>query len=271
MKSFYKNILITVMLLIVHNVGNAQVTSLWESASTYGDKGTLYMFGNTAVQYYFVLDTVAKQCKIFNSDNFGVVSTMTLSSSLEYPHILVPDMNGNGQPEIVFQDYALTGYSVRIRDVVTGAEIKAWKEATNSYYLWSVFKTTGNSTIKISMYKTSMTTYLSSLVIFSLGITSTSVQADSWDITQSSFRLNQNYPNPFNPSTTISFDIPEDAVVKLIIYDELGRVVDTLINDRRQAGHYDVPFNSRSLASGSYYYEVTAGKYTSTKKMLIVK
>ncbi|MEI7906115.1 MAG: hypothetical protein WCI84_02030, partial [Bacteroidota bacterium] len=84
MKSFNKIILMTLMFLFMRTVGNAQVTSLWESSSTYGDKGTLYMFGNTAVQYYFVLDTVAKQCKIYNSDNFGVVSTMTLSSSLEY-------------------------------------------------------------------------------------------------------------------------------------------------------------------------------------------
>ncbi len=276
-----KKILVVIMMLFVHTVSNAQVTSLWESSSTFGDKGTLYFFGNSTVQYYFVLDTVAGQCKIYNADSFSLISTLTSLGHLEYPYILVPDMNGNGEPEIIFQDYATTGYAVRIRDIVTGVEIKAWKEATNSYYLWSLFKTPGNSIIKISMYKTNLTTYQSSLVVFSLGVTATGVEEKNWNINQTSFRLNQNYPNPFNPSTVISFDIPEDTQVQLVIYDDLGRIVTTLINEQKSAGHYDVPYNTRSLSSGSsskggyasgvYFYQVVAGKYSSTKKMLLVR
>ena len=87
----------------------------------------------------------------------------------------------------------------------------------------------------------------------------------------SEFVLQQNYPNPFNPSTVISFDIPEPAWVRLVIYDNLGRIVTTLMDDQRSAGHYDVPFNTRTLSSGTYFYQIAAGNHASTKKMLLVR
>jgi photosystem II stability/assembly factor-like uncharacterized protein len=85
------------------------------------------------------------------------------------------------------------------------------------------------------------------------------------------YNLAQNYPNPFNPATLISFSIPNDEFVILKIYDVLGREIAQIINERKSAGTYQVEFNASSLNSGVYYYTITAGGYTETKKMMLVK
>ena len=85
------------------------------------------------------------------------------------------------------------------------------------------------------------------------------------------YKLYQNYPNPFNPETTISYDIPDDAKVSLIIYDILGRKVTSLMNEYKIAGRYQVHFNASSLASGIYIYRIQAGEYTASRKMILIK
>ncbi len=93
------------------------------------------------------------------------------------------------------------------------------------------------------------------------------------------FKLFQNYPNPFNPSTTITYTIPasetlhatSQQLVQLKIYDILGREVATLVNKKQSPGNYTVTFNAENLPSGLYFYELTAGSFTSVKKMILLK
>ena len=86
------------------------------------------------------------------------------------------------------------------------------------------------------------------------------------------FELYQNYPNPFNPSTKISFSLPASEKVSLKVYDILGRQVSTLIDNQYMSeGNHTIPFDGANLASGMYIYRIEAGKYTKTKKMLLVK
>ncbi|KAB2924907.1 MAG: T9SS type A sorting domain-containing protein [Bacteroidetes bacterium] len=90
------------------------------------------------------------------------------------------------------------------------------------------------------------------------------------------FALEQNYPNPFNPSTTIRFALPNDASVKLTVYDILGREVRSLVNTDMNAGFHQVVWNGRNnngstVASGVYIYRVEAGSFISTKKMMLMK
>jgi len=91
----------------------------------------------------------------------------------------------------------------------------------------------------------------------------------------SEFCLYQNYPNPFNPSTRIRFTISDFGFVSLKVYDILGREVATLVNEEKPAGEYEVEFQSsvgsHQLASGVYFYQLTAGGYSSTKQMLLLK
>lgn len=85
------------------------------------------------------------------------------------------------------------------------------------------------------------------------------------------FQLQQNYPNPFNPTTSIKYEIPEASNVKLTVYNMLGQVVATLVNDFKVAGNYEVNFDASNIASGSYIYRLEAGDRISTQKMLLIK
>jgi ligand-binding sensor domain-containing protein len=85
------------------------------------------------------------------------------------------------------------------------------------------------------------------------------------------FSLYQNYPNPFNPSTTIEFDIPERTNVKLVVYDILGREVETLVDKELEPGKYKINFTATNLPSGVYFYTLKTPKFTKTNKMLLVK
>jgi hypothetical protein len=85
------------------------------------------------------------------------------------------------------------------------------------------------------------------------------------------FALYQNYPNPFNPSTTIEFDIPERTNVKLVVYDILGREVETLIDKELEPGKYKLNFTATNLPTGVYFYTLKTPKFTKTNKMLLIK
>jgi hypothetical protein len=85
------------------------------------------------------------------------------------------------------------------------------------------------------------------------------------------YNLYQNYPNPFNPSTTIRYSITAPDLVRIKIYDILGREVKTLINEQKQAGTYEVQFDASGLASGIYLYRIESGKFIQTKKMILLK
>ncbi|RPI13115.1 MAG: T9SS C-terminal target domain-containing protein [Ignavibacteriae bacterium] len=85
------------------------------------------------------------------------------------------------------------------------------------------------------------------------------------------FALYQNYPNPFNPATNISYDVPVRALVTIKIYDVLGKLISTPVNETKNAGKYTFEFRDTNLASGVYFYEMTAGVFSEKKKMMLVK
>jgi hypothetical protein len=85
------------------------------------------------------------------------------------------------------------------------------------------------------------------------------------------FSLEQNYPNPFNPVTKISYALPSASMVDLKVYNVLGQLIITLVNEEKPAGFYEIDFNAADLPSGVYMYRITAGDYVQTKKMLLLK
>lgn len=87
----------------------------------------------------------------------------------------------------------------------------------------------------------------------------------------SEFLLLQNYPNPFNPVTTISYIIPKTSWVTLKVYDILGREVSTMVDKNERTGKYSVTFKGDNLSSGVYFYQLKAGNFTETKKLLLLK
>ena len=86
-----------------------------------------------------------------------------------------------------------------------------------------------------------------------------------------SYELSQNYPNPFNPSTTIRYSIPVAGTVKLRVFNVLGQVVETLVDQHQNSGSYVVVFNASRLSSGVYFYQLEADQYRSVRKMLLMK
>ena len=90
------------------------------------------------------------------------------------------------------------------------------------------------------------------------------------------FALHQNYPNPFNPVTTLRYDLPEAGLVNITIYDMLGREVKTLVNQTQDAGYKSIIWNAtndygKPVSAGIYLYQIQAGQYMQTKKMLLLK
>jgi hypothetical protein len=91
------------------------------------------------------------------------------------------------------------------------------------------------------------------------------------NITPTGFLLHQNYPNPFNPVTNIRFEIPETEFVKLIVFDILGREIESLVNQQLRPSIYEVQWNSGNFTSGVYFYKLTSENYSAVKKMIVVK
>jgi hypothetical protein len=91
------------------------------------------------------------------------------------------------------------------------------------------------------------------------------------NINKINFSLNQNYPNPFNPATTIKYSIPKTGLVKLIVYDILGKEVKVLINEEQTVGTHEVIFNASKLSSGIYFYRIQNGNYFAVKKMMLLR
>jgi hypothetical protein len=85
------------------------------------------------------------------------------------------------------------------------------------------------------------------------------------------FELSQNYPNPFNPATNINFSIPKAGLVKVIVYDVLGRISAVLVNEILQPGSYKSTFDASALSTGVYFYRIEAEGFTDVKKMMLVK
>jgi len=85
------------------------------------------------------------------------------------------------------------------------------------------------------------------------------------------FKLYNNYPNPFNPSTSIKYDVPKNTFVNLSVYDILGKLVTNLVSQDMTAGRYDIVWDAKNYASGTYIYRLEAGEFTDVKKMILVK
>jgi hypothetical protein len=87
----------------------------------------------------------------------------------------------------------------------------------------------------------------------------------------SSYSLSQNYPNPFNPTTNIKFAIPKNEFVKITVFDILGKELETLLNEQLQPGTYETNWNASNYPSGVYFYRLTTGDFSETKRMLMIK
>ncbi len=103
------------------------------------------------------------------------------------------------------------------------------------------------------------------------GIQITTIANEIGDLTIKNYSLSQNYPNPFNPITKIKYAVPQLTKVQISVFDFLGREVVTLVNQDQSTGNYTIDFDASYLSSGIYFYQLKAGGFIETKKMLLLK
>ena len=91
------------------------------------------------------------------------------------------------------------------------------------------------------------------------------------DLLPTEFLLSQNYPNPFNPSTKLSYSITQSGLVTIKVFDLLGIEIETLVNEEKPVGTYELNWNAANLPSGVYFYRLQAGDFIQTRKMILLK
>jgi hypothetical protein len=190
--------------------------------------------------------------------------TLTANYKVQYKLILNSAV-GNTFGGNEFYDSALAfTFGVLSRNIIYQGnpyQFRGWLgSGTGSY-------TSPDSTGNDSAVTWSMSSPILELARWSVVI---GIQGISTEIPQV-YRLYQNYPNPFNPATTINFDIIKAGNVKIVLYDVLGREVKTIVDEYTEPGKFKVVFSADNLASGLYFYKITANEFTDIKKMLIIK
>lgn len=188
---------------------------------------------------------------------FSTNQTFVNALKPEAAVILVGDGNSYSHPvQSVLTRLANAKCYIYQTETGTGGTIPAGKGAIANDNI--VISTEGSS-YTVS-YGTTVDTYPGD---FTTGISDTYNPA--------SFALQQNYPNPFNPSTTISYSLPERTYVTLSVYNQLGQKVATLFSGEKEAGQYSVTWDAGNMASGVYVCTLQAVKFSTSKKLLLVK
>jgi hypothetical protein len=155
----------------------------------------------------------------------------------------------------------------------TQGNLVAWSNYRWSDSSWTLANIPGSKAGVVTFYDSSGNSYsyldCCSLILKYRAVATGVADEGGYDAV--AYSLSQNYPNPFNPSTTITFELPKSAVVRLSVYDMLGREVSVLVNERRDAGVHEVKFEASALSSGVYFYRLQAGDFTHTKRLLLLR
>jgi surface protein len=188
-----------------------------------------------------------KGASIFN----GNISNWDVSS--------VTDMNGMFYDATSFNE-DLSSWDVsnvtRMNSMFFGADALSDENKCAIHNSWSVQTNTWNYTYDWSTF--------------------CALNTDVFSLVPDNFALHQNHPNPFNPITSLRYDLPEDGLVNINIYDMMGRIVKTLINSSQTAGYKEVQWNATNdlgqpVSAGMYIYTIQTGEFRQTRKMVLLK
>ncbi len=214
------------------------------------------------------------EIKLSGTQNTGTLSVAAdvttapgfSANDLSIQFVLVENVNYSGRNGISFHKNVMR----TIAGTPNGKSITSVSQKINSTIQISPSFVKENLGVVVFVQRTSTKEVLQSEYISYQNLVVTDVNKQTLT-TPSSFVLHQNYPNPFNPSTLINYELPEAGNVSLKVYDILGNVVATLVNDFKSEGVHNVTFNGAGLSSGVYFYELKAGSVSRYNKMLLLK
>lgn len=189
-------------------------------------------------------------------------------STIVITPVVVPIVNGSIIDDAFELQAATYVYVDSVIHADGVAKTAAGGSTSSSAYYSSLWSNTQIFTVHLLQTATEK---LASLVYTAAVRAGMPMRVDDQKIAASGFALEQNYPNPFNPATTIRYSLDHQAHVTLIVYDALGRTVQTMVNENLSAGTYQQVFDASSLASGVYFYRLQVGSRVETKHMMLVR
>jgi len=249
----------------------------------------------SAAAYYLSGNSNTTNARLISP--FGTFSTVTVNCNVRMntgrtqrkARIIVAYANSSNYRYVEFDDVA---NRVNIGEILNGrAYTRAYASYTFNYATWYAVKVTVSSTGTVTGYvgSTAVKSYAFSSRTGAVGVGFTKSVSDFDDFcvtsTMSSwserdenpitlpnqFSLDQNYPNPFNPTTTIEFNLPTPSQVEITVYNITGQTVGVIADGYYPAGNHRVDWDAGKLASGVYLYRISAGDFTATKKMILLK
>ena len=177
-----------------------------------------------------------------------------IPSLASHTYVNYPTLDVNSEAVPIFDDNTSTGY-------IGGFKINKTNEGVFIFIAGRPYRY--DNTASASDYEYIIDNFMNSTLV--------NVDNNSELELVKEFNLAQNYPNPFNPATKIKYSIPNPGIVKLKVFDIMGREVQTLVNENHSPGNYEVEFNAEALSSGVYFYQLQSGKFIETRKMLLIK
>ena len=181
------------------------------------------------------------------------------------------DVNNDGINEVRKIKFNQTGSWSTLLKIIDGATGSVLFQNTYPGFIYvTPLDIDGDSYIELLLYSyTQANGFFDHLWI--LSTTSHPIAVDPESKTAAKYNLGQNYPNPFNPTTTISYSISKDANVKMNMYNEIGELLGTYINEKQTAGEHKFVYDGTNVASGVYFYQLIVDDQPQTKKMVIIK
>jgi hypothetical protein len=265
--------LLILFFTLIHSTLYAQVNLLWSPNERITE---VYEFGTDKVIYYAVEGS--NVLEFYNASDFSLTYSITTDppSYLIYPSYIIPDMNSNGHNEIIIETPdANFNHSTKIVDLESGTIIYEWAEAGVGLRLEGPYQSTNSNELRVNVYKVVNMVY-SDWRVYSLGVSATRVENLENGNQVSTFHLNQNYPNPFNSSTVIEYNVNTPGTVSIKIYDIGGNLIGEIDKTHNQSGNYRINWdgtneNGVKVSSGTYFYSLESGDFTTAKKMILLK
>jgi hypothetical protein len=283
--------LVIISLFVFTSESILSQTLKWSSSprdNNYQRVGWLILKNNPLELRFWQYDQITKQLLIMDGalsntpsvnitlsgdEGWGLYSEVGL---VDYEPNL--DFNGDGFNDLITSSSyppPSQRYGLRIIDFTNAQTLFQLDDAAYSYGLINAFDYDNDGKLELAISKRNLNTNLSEVQVYS---TNGSVSSVSQNINKipNIYQLNQNYPNPFNPSTKIEFHISNQENIKIKIFDINGRLIRNILDENRNAGNYSIEWNGKNdagelVSSGTYFYQLQAGDFVQTKKLIYLK